>query len=187
MSINATGMYLIPAWSWRQAQRRPSDRFTIGLEVVEESVIEFWDRQHPLSAFPKPPPPRVDSDFMSIHATGTYLIPACSWRRVQQPLSVRFRIGCVVVEEYYVGCPGIWMLRVMMREQFVASRMRLSAGKPWWTMPRNTQGYPWGEHLSVVNHDEQWFWGMSLDGQEVELLCLICQDGMSCIGFVQDA
>jgi len=28
---------------------------------------------------------------------------------------------------------------------------------------------------------------MSLDAQEAELLCLICQDGMSCISFVPDA
>jgi len=28
---------------------------------------------------------------------------------------------------------------------------------------------------------------MSLDAQEAELLCLICQDGMSCISFAPDA
>jgi len=28
---------------------------------------------------------------------------------------------------------------------------------------------------------------MSLDAQEAELLCLICQDGMSCISFTPDA
>jgi len=78
MSIDVTGTYLIPSSSWHPAQGRPGDRFKIGAAVVEESAIEFWDHQHPLSAFPGPPPPRVDSDFMSIDAPETYLIPACS-------------------------------------------------------------------------------------------------------------
>jgi len=78
MSIDATGSYLIPSSSWHPAQGRPGDRFKIGAVVVEESAIEVWDGQHPLSAFPGPPPPRVDSDFMSSNAPETYLIPACS-------------------------------------------------------------------------------------------------------------
>jgi len=79
MSIDATGTYLIPSSSWHPAQGRPGDIFKIGAAVVEESAIEFWDRQHPLSAFPRPPhPPRVDSDFMSIDTPETYLILACS-------------------------------------------------------------------------------------------------------------
>jgi len=45
------------------------------------------------------PPPRVDSDFMSIDVTGTYLIPACGWRRAQRRPSDRFKIGAAVVEE----------------------------------------------------------------------------------------
>ena len=39
----------------------------------------------------------------------------------------------------------------------------------------------------MVNYDEQWFRGMSLDAQEAELLCLICQGGMLCISFAPDA
>ena len=40
MSFDATGMFLIPLCSWRRAQRRPGDRFKIGLPVVEESAVE---------------------------------------------------------------------------------------------------------------------------------------------------
>jgi len=78
MSIDVTGTYLIPSCSWHLAQQRPSDRFKIGGAVVEESAIELWDCQHPLSAFLGPPSPRVDSHFMSIDAPETYLILACS-------------------------------------------------------------------------------------------------------------
>jgi len=56
MSIDVTGTYLIPSSSWRPAQGRTGDRFKIGAAVVEESAIEFWDCQHPLSAFQGPPP-----------------------------------------------------------------------------------------------------------------------------------
>jgi len=77
MSIDAPETYLIPSSSWHPAQGHPSNRFKIGAAVVEESAIEFWDRQHPLSAFPGPPP-RVESDFMSIEVPETYVIPACS-------------------------------------------------------------------------------------------------------------
>jgi len=82
MSIDATVMTFIPACSWRRAQSRLSDGFKIGLLVVEESALEFWDRQHPLLACPGPPP-RLCSDFISIDATVTSLIPTCSWHRAQ--------------------------------------------------------------------------------------------------------
>jgi len=58
---------------------------------------------------------------MSINAIGMYLIPASSWSRAQKPPGVRFRMGCVVVVEYYAECLGIWMLRVMMREENIES------------------------------------------------------------------
>ena len=66
--------------------------------VVEESAIEPWDCQHPRSAFPGSPP-GVDSDFISIDATGMFLILACSWRRAQRRRAFRAGIGQVVVEE----------------------------------------------------------------------------------------
>jgi len=60
----------------------------------------------------------------------TYLILVCSWRRGQQSPGIRFSIGSVLGVEYSTGCLGIWMLSVMMvEEQFVASRLRLSAEK----------------------------------------------------------
>jgi len=70
---------------------------------------------------------RVVSNFMDIDATEMYIIPACSWRGAQKYHGIRFGIGCVVVVEYYAGCSGIWILRVMMREEFVASCVRISA------------------------------------------------------------
>jgi len=56
MSIDAIEPYLIPECSWRRAQGCPGNRSKIGSAVVEESAIESWDREHPLSAFPGPPP-----------------------------------------------------------------------------------------------------------------------------------
>ena len=83
MNTDAQETYLIPSCSWCRAQRRCAFISGIGQGVVEASAIELWDRQDPLSAFQKPPLPRVDSDFMSIHATGMYPIQACSWHRAQ--------------------------------------------------------------------------------------------------------
>jgi len=45
LSADATEKSFIPLRSWRRAQQSPAIRFRIGAEVVEESVIEFWDRQ----------------------------------------------------------------------------------------------------------------------------------------------
>ena len=98
MNTGAAETYTILACSWHRAQRRPSDRFKIGPVVMEESAIEFWDCQYPLSAFPGPPA-RVDSDFMSIDAPETYLIPGCSWRRAQRCPSDRSKVGPLVVEQ----------------------------------------------------------------------------------------
>jgi len=55
MSIDATVTFLILACSWRRDQRRRVFRAGIGQVVVEESGMESWDRQHPLSAFPGTP------------------------------------------------------------------------------------------------------------------------------------
>jgi len=53
-----------------------------------------------IPSFPsQDPPPRVDSDFMSIDAPETYPIPACGWRRAQRRPSDRSKIGRAVVEE----------------------------------------------------------------------------------------
>jgi len=70
LSIDAPEMYLIPACSWRRAQRCPGDRIKIGYAVVEESAIEFRISRdkRPLSG--------GWAISMSINATGTYLIPA---------------------------------------------------------------------------------------------------------------
>jgi len=79
MNTSAPETYPIPSCSWRRAQQRPGDRFKIGPVVVEKYAIDLWDRQHLHSGFDGGPrPPRVDSDFMSIDAPETYLIPACS-------------------------------------------------------------------------------------------------------------
>jgi len=45
LSSDATETSLIPLRSWRRAQRSPAIRIRIGAVVVEESAIEFWDRQ----------------------------------------------------------------------------------------------------------------------------------------------
>jgi len=46
MGFDATETYLIPPRSWRQAQQPPAIGSRIGQPVVEESAIEFWDRQY---------------------------------------------------------------------------------------------------------------------------------------------
>jgi len=63
MSIDAIETYLILACSRRRAKRRPGVRSKVGSAVVEESAIESWDRQHPLSSFPGPPPPKSRERF----------------------------------------------------------------------------------------------------------------------------
>jgi len=45
MSLNATETSFILLRSWRRAQQPPAIGSRIGRVVVEESVIEFWDRQ----------------------------------------------------------------------------------------------------------------------------------------------
>jgi len=60
----------------------------------------------------------------------TYLIPVWSWHQGQQPSSVRFWIGSVLGVEYSTRCLEIEILSVMMvEEEFVVSRLRLSAEK----------------------------------------------------------
>jgi len=90
------GVYLIPLRSWRQAQQPPAIRSKIGAVVVEESAIEFWDRQG--TYIVKTTLTRV-SDFLNIQATETYPIPLRTWHRAQQSPAIGFRIGAVVVEE----------------------------------------------------------------------------------------
>jgi len=46
MSSDATETSFIPLHSWRRAQQPPAIGSRIGPAVVEESAIEFWDRQH---------------------------------------------------------------------------------------------------------------------------------------------
>jgi len=46
MSYDATETSFIPLRSRRRAQQSPAIRSRIGAMVVEESVIEFWDREH---------------------------------------------------------------------------------------------------------------------------------------------
>jgi len=45
LSSDATETYLIPPRSRRQGQQPPAIGSRIGPAVVEESAIEFWDRQ----------------------------------------------------------------------------------------------------------------------------------------------
>jgi len=45
MSSDATETSFIPLRSWRRAQQPPAIRSRIGAVVVEESAIEFWERQ----------------------------------------------------------------------------------------------------------------------------------------------
>jgi len=96
--------------SWRKAGVKPNN-----LQVTDpRSAERFWRDQPSSSGIAsirsqpsQDPPPRVDSDFMSIDAAGMYPILACSWRQAQQPSGIRFRIGVVVVVEYYAGWLGI--------------------------------------------------------------------------------
>jgi len=46
LSIDVTETYFKPLRSWRQAQQSPAIRLRIGAVVVEESAIEFKERQH---------------------------------------------------------------------------------------------------------------------------------------------
>jgi len=98
MSIDAPETYLIPICSWRRVQQRPHNRSKISQAVVEGSVIKFLEGQHHLSAITRPPP-QVDIHFMSIDATGGYVILACSWHGAQRIRRNRFKIGTAVVEE----------------------------------------------------------------------------------------
>jgi len=45
LSSDVTETSFIPLRSWRRAQRSPAIRFRIGAVVLEESAIEFCDRQ----------------------------------------------------------------------------------------------------------------------------------------------
>jgi len=95
LGFNATGTYLIPLRSWHRAQQPPAIGSRIGAMVVEKSAIEFWDRQGIYIV--KTTLTRV-SDFLSIDATETYLIPLRSWRRARQSPAIGFTIGEAVVE-----------------------------------------------------------------------------------------
>ena len=70
MNFDGVGMSLIPACSWHRAQKSPGNRIGLHPVVVEESAIE-WNSARVL---PKTPSTE-DSDFLSFHAIGTYLIP----------------------------------------------------------------------------------------------------------------
>jgi len=89
LSSDATETSFIPLRSWPRAQRPPAIRFRIGAVVVEESVIEFWDRQDSIQP----------GNFMNKNRGGMDLTPLGSWRRAQQSPAIRARIGHVVVEE----------------------------------------------------------------------------------------
>jgi len=56
---------------------------------MEESAIEFWDRQHTIQY----------CNFMNKNRGGMDCTPLGSWRRAQQSPAIRSRIGPVVVEE----------------------------------------------------------------------------------------
>ena len=45
MGFDATETSFVPLRSWRRAQQPPAIGSRIGPAVVEESVIEYWDRQ----------------------------------------------------------------------------------------------------------------------------------------------
>jgi len=45
MSSDGTEMSFIPLRSWRRGQQSPAIRSRVGAVVVEESAIEFWERQ----------------------------------------------------------------------------------------------------------------------------------------------
>jgi len=89
MSFDATETYLIPPRSWRRAQQPSAIRSRIGPAVMEESAIEFWDRQHTIQY----------CNFMNKGRGGMDCTPLGSWRRAQQSSAIRSRIGLVVVEE----------------------------------------------------------------------------------------
>jgi len=88
MGSDATETSFIPLSSWRRAQQSPAIRFRIGAMVVEESVIEFWDRQDSIQP----------CNFMNKDCGGMDCTPLGSCRRAQQPPAIRFRIGPVVME-----------------------------------------------------------------------------------------
>jgi len=45
MSSDGTESSFIPLRSWRRGQQPPAIRSRIGAVVVEESAMEFWERQ----------------------------------------------------------------------------------------------------------------------------------------------
>ena len=89
MGFDATETYLILPRSRRRAQQPSAIRSRIGPAVMEESAIEFWDRQHTIQY----------CNFMNKNRGGMDCTPLGSWRRAQQSPAIRSRIGPVVVEE----------------------------------------------------------------------------------------
>ena len=88
MSLDATETYPIPPRSRRRAQQPSAIRFRIGRAVMEESAIEFWDRQHTIQYCNLMNKCRGEMD----------CTPLGSWRRAQQSLTNRITIRPAVVE-----------------------------------------------------------------------------------------
>jgi len=105
MSSDATETSFIPLRSYRRSQQPPAIRSRIGPAVVEESAIEFWDRQDSIQS----------CNFMNKNRGGMNLTSLWSWRRAQEPPGVRFRIDCVAVVECCSCGSGVWMLSVVIK------------------------------------------------------------------------
>ena len=85
----------------RTLYRREADVEPNNLPQSELKYLQ-WLWRNLLSSKVSPALPKTtsieDSDFMSFDVTGTYLIPACSRRRAQQPPANRIGIPLTVVE-----------------------------------------------------------------------------------------
>jgi len=103
-------------------QRRSLYRCVAGVEPnilpQSEPGSEHWLwRNLPSSSKIANTPPIQPWNFMNNIPLGMNLIPLDSWHRVQEPLSVGFKIDCLAVVECCSWGPGVWMLSVVMKRE----------------------------------------------------------------------
>jgi len=89
MDFDTTRMSFILLRSWYSGQESPAIRSRIGAVVVEESLMESWDRQHSIQP----------CNLMNKGRRGMDLTSLWGWHRAQQSSAIRSTIGPAVVEE----------------------------------------------------------------------------------------
>jgi len=122
LTLDGTDVYHIPLLSWRRAQPFLVNRIKICQAVVEKSA--FKSKAHQLCNFINHSP-----------LVMTPVLVWC-WQWALYSLGITFRIGLVVGVEYCSRGPGVWVLRVLMKESVwigPPSSWGLRAQKPPWS------------------------------------------------------